>query len=176
MKKKVIENLKMASQTEIVGYNFYAAASNTVKDKHGKIVFYHLAKDELDHIRALTAISDSLEVGGEWFTYEDAVAAGAVKISGAPIFLKENELTARLKQNPTELNAVTIAVEAEEKAVDFYSGLLKIANEPDEKAVLAKILDMERNHLKLLRWERESIIHTGFWADFMEFNIEKELE
>ncbi|HCY18295.1 MAG TPA: hypothetical protein DHU69_00705 [Deltaproteobacteria bacterium] len=74
------------------------------------------------------------------------------------------------------MNAVTVAVEIEEKAVNFYSGLLKAASEPDERTVLTKILDMERNHLKLLRWERESIQHTGFWADFMEFSVEKELE
>lgn len=174
--EKAIENLKIAVRTEIIGYNFYITASNTVEDKHGKTVFGHLAKEELDHIRALTAISKALEVKGEWLAYEDAVDATSSGKGGAPIFMEENELTKRLKQNPTELNAVTIAGESEEKAVDFYFGLLKVAHEPDEKALLIKILDMERNHLKLLRWERESIIHTGFWADFMEFNIEKELE
>ena len=117
-----------------------------------------------------------MEVKGKWLTYEAAVAIGSSGKGGAPIFMEENELTKRLKQNPTELNAVTIAVEAEEKAVDFYSGMLKKTNEPDEKALLTKILDMEKNHLKLLRWERESIIHTGFWADFMEFSVEKERE
>src|SRR3989304_2502461 len=174
MKEKVLENLKIASRTEIIGYNFYITASNTVEDKHGKTVFRHLAKEELEHIGALTAISKALEVKGEWLTYEAAVATGGSGKGGSPIFMEENELTKILKQNPTEVNAVTIAVEAEEKAVDFYSGLLKVAKEPDEKTVLAKIRDMERTHLKLLRWERASIIHTGFWAAFMEFIVEKE--
>ena len=60
MKEKVIENLKIAVNTEIEGYNFYITASNTVKDEHGKNVFRHLSKEELEHISALTAISKSL--------------------------------------------------------------------------------------------------------------------
>ena len=175
MKEKAIENLKIAVRTEIKGYNFYITASNTLKDEHGKTVFRHLAKEEIEHINVLTAIGKSLEIGGSWLAYKDAVALDFGK-SSAPIFMEENELTKRLKENPTELNAVTIAMGAEEKAVDFYSGLIKAASEPDEKAVIGKILDMERNHLRLLRWERESVIHTGFWADFIEFNLEKELE
>lgn len=173
--ERAIENLKIAVRTEIEGYDFYISASNIMEDKHGKSVFRHLAKEELEHINALTAISKSLETGGGWLAYKDAVALDFSK-SSAPIFLEENGLTKKLKKNQTELNAITIAAEAEEKAVDFYSGLLKAANAPDEKVVLGKILDMEKNHLKLLRWERESIIHTGFWADFMEFSVEKDLE
>ncbi|MBI5327390.1 MAG: ferritin family protein [Deltaproteobacteria bacterium] len=173
MKEKVLENIKTAVRTEIEGYNFYITASNIMKDEHGKSVFSHLAKEELEHISALTAISRSLESSGEWLAYQNALDFSR---SSAPIFLEENELIKRLKQNPSQLNAVTIATEAEEKAVDFYSGLLKTANVPDEKAVLGKILDMEKNHLKLLTWERGAIMQTGFWADFMEFNIEKERE
>jgi len=175
MKEKVIANLKIAYGTEIEGYSFYRMAADTVGDEHGKNVFRHLSKEELEHITVLSAISRSLESGGNWLAYKDAAAQGDMG-KGAPIFPQENELTKRLKKNPTEMNAVTVAVEIEEKAVNFYSGLLKAASEPDERTVLTKILDMERNHLKLLRWERESIQHTGFWADFMEFSVEKELE
>ena len=175
MKEKAVENLKIAVRTEIKGYSFYIAASNTLKDEHGKTVFRHLAKEELEHINVLTAIGKSLEIGGSWLAYKDAVALDFGK-SSAPIFMEENELTKRLKENPTELNAVTIAMKVEEEAVEFYSGLIKAASEPDEKAVIGKILDMERNHLRLLRWERESVVHTGFWADFMEFSVEKDLE
>ena len=175
MNKKVIENLKIAIRTEIEGYSFYITASDIVKDEHGKTVFRHLAKEEIGHIDVLTAIGKSLEIDGKWLTYKDAVALDFGK-SSAPIFMEENELTKRLKENPTELNAVTIAMKVEEEAVEFYSGLIKAASEPDEKTVIGKILDMERNHLRLLRWERESVIHTGFWADFMEFSVEKDLE
>ncbi len=173
MNKKVIENIKIAIRTEIEGYSFYITASDIVKDEHGRTVFRHLAKEEIGHIDVLTAIGKSLEIDGKWLTYKDALNFGK---RGAPIFMKDNELTKRLKENPTELNAVTIAMKVEEEAVEFYSGLLKAASEPDEKTVIGKILDMERNHLKLLRWERESVIHTGFWADFMEFSVEKDLE
>lgn len=175
MEEKAVKYLETAVHTEIEGYNFYIAASNTVEDKHGKTVFTHLSREELDHIKVLKTISGSLEVKGKWLTYEDAIAFDSGK-KGAPIFMKDNELTKRLKQNPTELNAMTIAMEIEENAVGFYSGRLKKAVEPEEKEVLIKILDMEKNHLKLLRWERESIIHTGFWADIMEFSVEKDLE
>ena len=121
MKEKVIANLKIAYGTEIEGYSFYRMAADTLSDEQGKNVFRHLSKEELEHITVLSAVSRSLESGGNWLAYKDAAAQGDMG-KGAPIFPQENELTKRLKKNPTEMNAVTRAVELKEKAVNFYSG------------------------------------------------------
>lgn len=172
--KKIIEDLGIAYKTEIKGYAFYNAASMVASSERGKNVFSHLAKEELDHIRAISAIAESVKSGGGWIGFEAALKRAVSTGEGLPIFQGENELISRLKENPSDINAVKIAIENEDNAVDFYSKLLGAASSPEEKVVLTELLEMEKGHLKILRWELESLTKTGFWADTMEFSVEME--
>lgn len=172
---KIVEELTTAYKTEVKGYFYYNAAADLVEDEKGKNLFRHLATDELDHIKAISAITDSLKTGGDWLSWDEAVKAGegaAAKAAG--IFPEENELVKMLKSNQTDLNAVNIGIEIEENAVDFYTRLLGEAKTPAEKVVLTELLEMEKGHLKILRWEGEALTRQGFWADSMEFSVEKE--
>lgn len=174
---KITAELAVAHNTEIAGYFFYRAVADLIEDEKGKNVFSHLAGEELDHIKAVSAIAESIKSGLGWLSYEEAVRKGApIANKGLPIFPKESELTKRLKKNPTDLNAVNIGIETEENAVEFYSRLLKEAKEPLEKVVFTRLLDMEKGHLKILRWESESLVKTGFWCGIMEYSVEKETE
>lgn len=175
-KKTIIDELSIAYNTEIAGYMFYTTAADMVEDKKGKNIFTHLASEEMDHIRVISRIAETVKSGAGWIGYEAALKESRLKEKGAPIFPKENELVKRLKTNQTDLNAVKIGLESEEAAVEFYSNLLKDAKTPEEKVFLTKILEMEKNHLKMLRWESESLVKTGFWSGYMEYSVEKEIE
>lgn len=175
--KKIIEALTAAYSTEITGHAFYNAVADSVGDEKGKNVFRHLAGEELEHIAVVSSIAESLKSGTGWMSYEDALKKGRPDASkGLPIFHRDNELIRRLKKNQTDLNAVNIGLESEEKAVEFYGRLLKEAKEPLEKTLLTKLLEMEKGHLKMLRWESESLIKTGFWCGEMEYSVEKETD
>ncbi|MCK4739826.1 MAG: hypothetical protein KAT46_07740, partial [Deltaproteobacteria bacterium] len=63
----------------------------------------------------------------------------------------------------------------EGEALRAYLELLKIATTPREKVVLTRLLEMERTHQKVLRWELESIDEQGFWCGIMDYNVEKEV-
>ncbi len=175
-KKTIVDYLSIAYNTEIAGYVFYTTAANLVEDIKGKNIFTHLATEESDHIRVISAISESVKKGTGWVGYEAALKESRLKEKGAPIFPKDNDLIKKLKTNQTDLNAVKIGLESEEHAVEFYSMLLKDAKTPEEKTVLTKILEMEKGHLKMLRWESEALTKTGFWSGFMEYSVEKETE
>ena len=173
--KKIIAELNLAHSTEIAGYFFYKLAAGMVADEKGKNVFNHLANEETEHIKVVKAIAESLEKDRGWPSYEKALKSGApVTDAALKIFPRENELTERLKKNWSDLNAVNIGVEIEEKAVAFYGSLLKTAKDADEKMLLTRLHDMEKGHLKILRWESESLRKTGFWAGQMEYSVEKE--
>lgn len=176
--KNIVDQLSTAYNTEISGYHFYTTAAALVEDSKGKGVFINLAKDELAHIMVISKIAESVKKGLGWISYEEALKRGGDSFmeGGIPIFQKENELVKRFQTNQTDLNAVVIAMENEEGAIDFYSNLLKQAKEPVEKVVLTKLLEMEKAHLKVLRWESESLNNTGFWCGNMEFSVEKETE
>lgn len=175
--KGILKELETAYNTEVEGYFFYSTAAVMVNDDRGKNIFLHLAKEELDHIRVISRIAQSVRSGSGWMGYEEALRQGAsIAVHGAPIYPSKNDLVARLERNQTDLNAVKIGIEAEEAAVEFYSRLLKEAKKADEKVVLTRLLEMEKGHLKVLRWESESLIKTGFWCGEMEYSVEKERE
>lgn len=176
-KSRVISELNSAYNTEAAGYHFYTTAAAFASDPKGRNIFAHLAKEELTHIMVISNISDSIKSGHGWVGFEEALAGGASIIQkGLPIFPGENELIKRLQSNQTDINAVNIGIEIEEKAVEFYSNMLKKATEPAEKVVLTKLLEMEKGHLKILRWEYESLNNTGFWCGNMEYSVEKEAD
>lgn len=175
--ERIVKELSKAYETEMEGYGFYKTAAELIEDDKGRAVFDNLAKDELDHIKVISTIADSVKKGMGWMTYEEALKKkGTLEEKGAPIFPEKNELVERFKTNQTDMNAVEIGVEIEEDAVNFYSDLLAQAQSPEEKVALTELLEMEKNHLKLLRWEFESLNDQGFWCDHMEFSVEKETE
>ncbi|HHL39391.1 MAG TPA: hypothetical protein ENJ37_02685 [Deltaproteobacteria bacterium] len=168
--KKLAQQLRTAMDTEVHGYVYYSALADMVEDPKGRNMFRHLAREEKDHVKVLKAIADSVDEGSAIPSYAEALEKG----TGLPIFPEDNELVRRFKADPSDINAVNIAIEAEEKAVDFYFDLLKQAGSPEEKVLLTKLLDMEKSHLKVLRWESESLTKSGFWCGEMEFSVEKE--
>lgn len=175
--QRIVDELTLAHNTEIAGYFFYKFVAGMVADAKGKNVFNHLASEELEHISVVKAIADSVKAGKGWLDYGMALKSGApLTDAGLAIFPRESELTIRLKKNQTDLNAVNIAIESEERAVEFYGNLLKQAQNPQERVVLTKLLEMEKGHLKLLRWESESLVKTGFWCGQIEYSVEKETE
>jgi rubrerythrin len=174
----IIEELEKAKNTEVEGYFLYKAAAEMITDEKGANIFAHLAKEELDHIRVITEIAGSVSGGKGWLSYSEGLAASSVSKSGEgiPIFSGESELLERLKENQTDMNAVKIGIESEVKAVEFYSALLARAGSPEEKVLLTELLEMEKAHLKILRWESESLSNTGFWCGNMEYSVEREID
>lgn len=174
---RIIQELTTAYNTEVTGYHFYTTAAALVEDSKGRAVFSNLAKDELTHIVVVGKIAESLKNGLGWISYEEALSRGfAMALTGQIPFPAENELIKRLSTNQSDTNAVQIGIEAEEAAVDFYSKLLREVTTPAEKVCVTKLLEMEKGHLKALRWEYESLNKTGFWCGEMEFSVEKESE
>ncbi|MBI5561779.1 MAG: ferritin family protein [Deltaproteobacteria bacterium] len=174
---KIIAELEKAYRTEIAGHLFYIAAADMTADDKGRNVFTHLANEEFDHIRVVSSIAYSVKNGKGWVDFDEALRSGSrIKRDALPIFPDRETLVARLKKNQTGLNAVNIGIESEEAAVDFYSHLLKAARGPVEKVVLTRLLEMEKGHLKMLRWEAESLAKTGFWCGDMEYSVEKEAD
>ncbi len=173
--QELADELSLAHNTELKGYYFYKAAAEMMSDEKGRDVFSHLASDEIDHIRAIKAIADSLREGLGWMSYSDAVKKGSEETKeGLPIYQGKNELIERFDENQSDITAIEIGIENEEKAVEFYSSLLERATDPLQKNLLGELLKMEQGHLKLLQWECDALKKTGFCCDHMEFTVEGE--
>lgn len=172
----VIDSLRIALKTEMVGFSYYTDLVEMLDDEKAKNVFKHLAKEELDHIKYIITLSDSVDAGRGWIGMKEATESDAFKNAGLPIYPEKNELMEKYKTEESDLKAIEIAMDNEEEAVGFYSGLLKGAAADTEREVLLRLVEMEKNHYDLLRWEKDSIMKMGFWADQAEFTLEAEKE
>jgi rubrerythrin len=175
-KAAIIDSLQTALKTEMVGYSYYSDLTDKIEDVKGRNVFKHLAKEELDHIKYIVLLSESVKAGRGWIGMKTAKDSDAFKDAGLPIYSDDNELMDRFKEDETDINAIEIAMKNEEEAVGFYSKLLKEADGEGEREVLTSLIEMEKNHYDLLRWEKDSITKMGFWADQAEFTVEGEKE
>lgn len=172
--QKVVDRLQTALSTEMDGYGFYTEVSKRVSDIKGKNFFKHLASDELDHMKVVMAISESVKAGKGWVGYNEAVSSDYTKGAKLPIFPERNALLEKLGSRSSDIQALEIAIESEMEAVKLYSDMLKDAIGDVEKEVLRKLVDMEKGHFDILRWEKDSVMKIGFWADHIEFSVEKE--
>lgn len=173
--QELADELSLAHNTELRGYYFYKAASEMMSDEKGKDVFSHLASEEIDHIRVIKALAESLKDGLGWMSYAEAVKKGSRDTKeGLPIYQGKNELIERFDANQSDITAIDIAIENEEKAVVFYKSLLERATDELAKDLLSELLKMEESHLKLLQWESDALRETGFCCDKMEYSVEGE--
>lgn len=172
----VIDSLRAALKTEMVGYSFYIDLVGLLEDKKAKNVFKHLAKEELEHIKYIIALADSVDAGRGWIGMKKAMESKAFKDAGLPIYPDKNELMEKFRHDESDFKALDVAMENEEEAVVFYSALLNDATSDVEREVLTRLVEMEKNHYDLLRWEKDSLMNLGFWADQAEFTVEGEKE
>ena len=94
----IIESLQTALKTEMVGYSYYTDLVEMIKDEKGRNVFKHLAKEELDHIKYIIALSDSVKAGRGWIGMKAASESAAFKDAGLPVYQDKNELMERFKK------------------------------------------------------------------------------
>lgn len=176
-KSKLAEILTSALNTEAAGYAFYTRAADTISDAKGKNLFKRLAKEELQHIDVIASLSNRVGSGEKWPSYDEALKSGFTtrEKKGLPSFQDDEEFLEKLENVAGDVDVIEIAIEIEDEAVAFYTSLLMETDVPDERVLLIELLEMEKSHLKALRWEHDELVKTGFWGDFMEFSVEKEL-
>lgn len=176
MINEIVQELKKAIRTELDGYSFYLAVAEFVEDEKGKKLFRQLAKDELDHLKALKSLSIALAKEGKWIEYEEAIDF-YISISEEeklPLFPERNLIPELLGANATDFDALTFAIKIEEEAHTYYSDAFERSNSKEERSFFAALRNIEKAHLKLLKWELESVTKGGLWRDFQKFSEDKE--
>lgn len=143
--------VELAIYREIGARDFYKRISEEIGNGEGKEKFSQLSRDEEGHRIKLVSWFEKL-TGGE-FSPDD-------------VKLEQSEMRGfTVKEQAGALEALGIAIEAEEQAREFYARQAESALDSELKQLFERLADEEAGHYALLEAERNSIIGGFYWFD-----------
>ena len=163
------EAIKTTVKYEVMIRDIYREATAAVDDEVGKRIFETLCNDEQHHIDYLQHRLEQLQNTGK---IDPAKVESAI-----PSREIVNREAARVKSlvakdfHGVRQQMLSKALKVEIETSDFYQ---KMVDElPAEgKALFARFLEIENNHINAVRFELDYMSKTGYWFDFKEFDME----
>lgn len=155
MKTDILAALDAAIQGEAEAQAFYRAAAEKTDDPGGRAMFGELAAFEAHHEELLTALKQSLAAGQGWITYEGRTLAKvpASEVKGAPTPGAHTDA----------LEALRLAIAAEQKAEAQYRALGRSAADRAGREMFERIAAEEALHRKLLDDQFFALTNRGVW-------------
>lgn len=169
--KKISQDVKTliqeAIKLEINGQAFFKQAADITRNELGKKMFVRLAEEEVKHLDTFSRLFSGIIKSDDW---KKQVQKEELKGSSAVI----QELAQRMKraEGQSEVEALRIGMELEQKAVDFFTQAAGHMGDPVAKEIFEKIADEERFHYDLLLAQYDSVTGSGFWLDSSEFQMD----
>jgi rubrerythrin len=167
MKNQVENALKALEEAKCLeqeGQDFYRNTAQKVGNAKAKEMFLSLAEDEAMHQRLIQRQIDSLTAQGQWVELPEA--KGAKCDLSQDIFPQGRAgLEKVLKAEPTEAEALMMALEFETKSYDKYRREAEAATDAAAREMYEFLASQERLHFDLLMTKYESLVRYGGWAD-----------
>ncbi len=169
--KKISRDVKTlieeAIKLEINGQTFFKKAAEITHNELGRKMFHRLAEEEVKHLDAFSRLFSSVIKSEDW---KKQVKKEELKGTSAVI----EELARRMKraEGQSEVEALRIGMELEQKAIDFFSQSAATMSDQAAKEIFEKIVDEERFHYDLLQAQHDSVTGSGFWLDSSEFQMD----
>lgn len=159
--QRVADGLKKAMQAEHEGRHFYLMAAQSTKDPKGQTTFNTLAEEELDHFNYLKRHYESVVKTGK---IDPAATLGEQKaLSGMhPIF--SDDIQKRVKDAHYEMTALSIGIQLELSAVQFYRAEAEAATDPEVRKLHETLAKWEQGHLTALEQEADAL-KEDYWHD-----------
>jgi rubrerythrin len=165
--KEVKTLIQEAIKLEINGQAFFNRAAEVTHNDLGKKMFVRLAQEEVKHLDTFSRLFSAIIGSDDW---KKQVKKEEVK-GPSPVI---EELTQRMKraEGQSELEAIRIGMELEQKAVNFFTKSAGNLDDAEAKQIFEKIADEERFHYDLLLAQYDSVTGSGFWLDSSEFQMD----
>jgi rubrerythrin len=149
--------------------DLYLEAVSRTDDPAGKKIFQTLADDEQRHVDYLESRLDEWQTRGE--ISDDVLASvvpdkAAIRKEAAALQSKISDDARGLKQ---QMLSQALAMEIETSR--FYKAMVdQVASA--HRAMFARFLEIEDNHIEAVQFELDHLSSTGFWYGFEEFDME----
>lgn len=156
---KTLQALQFAIQMEIDGKEFYLKASKESSNEIGRKLFASLASEEDVHRQKFEEIYRALQSKKGWPSVEYKPDGGK---SLRTVFVSAAEGIS-LVVRTTELDAVNVAMEMENKTYDYYRGQSQTAGFSAEREFYEALMAQEREHYLVLLDYYEYLKDPASW-------------
>ena len=154
-KKKVAEVLKVAIKGEEDGFFFYNLLFEKATNDNARLKLRGLRDDEARHKKTLLEMFEKY-VGGE---VGELPAKGLTAL--AEVFRK-----GQLEERKTEMEFITLAIEAELAATEYYQQQKELVDDPLFRDIFDQLADEEHGHYELLMAEKEALSGNYYWFQY----------
>ncbi len=166
LSSEAAEAIKMAIQMEKDGLRYYKDAAEKTENELAKKTFLRIAQDEAVHLKTFQQMFETLSGDQEWRD----LAKYTAKVGKVPMF--EGEIEKKGNVNPSEVDALRIAIDNERKGIEHYKKAAAAASDPVAKEIFNKIQKEEEYHYDLLQAQLDYLTQSGFWLDIGEFQMD----
>ncbi len=144
------EVIRAAMEIEKNGHRFYSAMVAKAHSELAREIFSWLAQDEVQHLRTLEGIIPRFQEGAFWEEEEEFLPY-LRRFAEDRIFPAPERLEAVLGSGDTDLQALDLAIEAEEKFSEFFSLAARQARNVDGRQAFAWLAAEEGRHAAILK-------------------------
>jgi len=156
---RVLGTIQQAMEIERFGYGFYNSMRPFVKDTKGQKFISYLANLELQHLHWLEEAYTKQLINMDAF--DEAEPTNMSLIGKDEIFLVDNMPDMFKDFDP--VGAIEYAIKVEQKSVEFYERYQDLSDDDNLNELFKKLVDFERDHIKILESQFESLKNNGEW-------------
>ncbi len=155
--EEIADILKMAIKGEVDGYTFYDLLSKKATNKDAKRKLENLRNDEIRHKETLVGIFKKY-IGDE---------IGELPPRGINA-LAEVFRRGHLEERKSEMEFLSLAIEAEIAATKYYQEQRNLINDPTFQEIFDQLAGEENGHYELLMAEKEALAGNYYWFGYDE--------
>jgi rubrerythrin len=150
------EVIRAAMEVEKKGHRFYSAMAAKARSQIARDIFTWLAQDEVQHLRTLEDLVPKYQEGAFW-DEEDVFLPYLRRFSESEIFPSAERLDKVLKMEDSDLKALDLAIEAEEKFAEYFQKAAQHARTDDGKEAFTWLAGEENRHAEALKDRKKKL-------------------
>jgi rubrerythrin len=154
--------LREAVRNELDGKAMYLQAAERTRDELGQSMFRSFAKEEEQHIHILQVQYAEVSESGDWVDLD--AARKAARAPGLILFpQEEGEVKEIVPEGTSDLEALKIAMDFEQRAVRMYQQAATDADDPVAQSFYRELAEWEGTHYRILDNSYDYLANKGEW-------------
>jgi len=154
------EVIRAAMEVEKNGHRFYSAMVEKARSELTKEIFTWLAQDEIQHLRTLENLESKYQDGAFWED-EEQFLPYLSRFKTEQIFPAPDRLEGVVRGEDSDIIALDLAIEAEEKFAEYFHLAANNARNMDGKEAFTWLASEEDRHATILKERKAKLLSAS---------------